>query len=119
MAYSDLERMCELWRMTFGQLTSYVDFKADHSHPEATGADSFSSYQSSRSWTVMISFKSSTDRHPRCSSATKKDGQYGNIPRQPKLNPGTQVRVPLGRTPSPMRSVSVSYWRNYVGATCP
>jgi hypothetical protein len=42
---ADLERMCELWRMTFGQLTSYVDFKADHSHPEATGADSFSSYQ--------------------------------------------------------------------------
>ena len=42
---ADLERMCELWRMTFGQLTSYVDFKADHSHPEATGADSISSYQ--------------------------------------------------------------------------
>lgn len=31
--------------MTFGQLTSYVDFKADHSHPEVTGADSISSYQ--------------------------------------------------------------------------
>ena len=42
---ADLERMCELWRMTFGQLTSYVDFKADHSPPEATGADSISSYQ--------------------------------------------------------------------------
>ena len=116
---ADLERMCELWRMTFGQLTSYVDFKADHSHPEATGADSISSYQSSRSWMVMISFKSSTDRHPRHSSTTKKDGQYGNIARQPKSNPGTQVRMPLGRTPSPMRSASVSFWRNYVGVTCP
>ena len=34
---------------------------------------------------VMISFKSSTDRHPRHSSTTKKDGQYGNI------DPSTEI----------------------------